>query len=112
MSTPPRTPGPVQRSIYARVADSLAPTTLEVMNESHTHNVPPGSETHFRVRVVSEAFAGVSRVGRHRKLHAILAEELAVGVHALALELHTPEEWARRGAPRQESPPCLGGNGK
>ncbi len=90
---------------------ALSPELLEVENESHTHNVPRGSETHFKVVVVSRAFDGLSRVERHRLVNAALAGLLRSGVHALAITSRTPAEWATAsGAQVPESPPCLGGS--
>ena len=100
----------VQSSIEEKVDAALAPSHLEVLNESGSHNVPPGSESHFRIVVVSEAFAGERLVARHRRVNGVLADELAGPVHALALHTYTPEEWqARADAP--DSPPCRGGDG-
>lgn len=100
----------IQASIERKVGEGLEPSHLEVVNESGNHNVPPGSESHFRVVVVSEQFLGERAVARHRRVNALLAEELAGAVHALALHTYTPEEWqARTGAP--ESPACRGGDG-
>ena len=82
---------------------------LEVTNESDQHNVPKGSETHFKVLIVSEAFDSVSRVDRHRKVHAILEDELLCGVHALSLRTLTPAEWTVSGGVGFESPLCAGG---
>ena len=80
------------------VLDSaLHPALLEVVNESGQHNVPPGSETHFKVTLVAEAFAGLSRIQRHRRVNRLLADLLAGPVHALALHAYTPAEWAARG---------------
>lgn len=90
---------------------ALSPALLRVDNESHMHSVPKGSETHFKVVVVSAAFAGLSRVDRHRRVNALLAEELATGLHALTVTARTPEEWATaEGANELVSPPCLGGS--
>ena len=66
----------LQQRIEAKISDGMAPTHLAVVNESGMHNVPPGSETHFRVLVVSAAFEGTSRLVRHRRLHSLLADEL------------------------------------
>lgn len=57
----------------------------------------PGGQTHYSVTVVAEAFAGQGRLARSRAVHALLAEEFAAGLHALALTLRTPEEAARDG---------------
>lgn len=101
-------------SMQQRIIDALAAgfpgARLEVVNESSGHNVPAGSETHFKVTLVSAAFAGQSLVRRHQAVYALLREPLASGVHALALHTYTDEEWAARdGAPA--SPACRGGGG-
>lgn len=98
----------IERRIRELLDSALQPALLEVVNESGQHNVPAGSETHFKVTLVAEAFAGLPRIGRHRRVNQLLAELLAGPVHALALHAYTPAEWAARGeAPA--SPPCLGG---
>jgi BolA protein len=102
----------IQESIESKLASEFSPAHLEVANESGNHSVAPGSETHFRVVVVSEQFADDSRIARHRKVHALLAEELAGGVHALAIQAHTPAEWTARGGSVRPSPDCRGGAGK
>jgi acid stress-induced BolA-like protein IbaG/YrbA len=56
----------VQRNIETKIRSSLAPSHLEVIDESHMHSVPPGSESHFRVVVVSERFEDLPLVQRHR----------------------------------------------
>lgn len=84
--------------IRAKLEAGLAPASLDILDESAKHaghaGARPEGETHFRVRVVSAAFAGMGRVERQRKVYALLAEELAERVHALALETRTPEETA------------------
>jgi len=99
----------VERTIEDKLRAALSPGHLEVINESHMHNVPPGSESHFKVVVVSPAFEGLGRVARHRKINAVLADELKGAVHALSMETHTAPEWDARGATVMESPPCHGG---
>ena len=98
-----------RHAIHQTLTAKLAPAHLEVHNESAMHNVPPGSETHFKVVAVSEMFAGRSRVARHRLVYDLLAAQLAGGVHALAVSALTPEEWRRGGGEARRSPPCLGG---
>ncbi|WP_226705036.1 BolA family protein [Microbulbifer elongatus] len=93
--------------IQQKLTGAFDPAHIEVDCESHMHNVPAGSEMHFRVVLVSEAFAGVRKVQRHQKVYAALADEMAGPIHALALHLYTAEEWAGQ-AP--ESPQCLGGD--
>jgi len=102
--------GPLQAAVERKLADALAPLHLAVENQSGMHSVPPGSETHFKVVVVSPAFAGEGLVARHRRIHALLADELRAGVHALSIEALTPEQWQTRGGAVLASPPCLGGS--
>jgi BolA protein len=99
----------VQEHIESKLAASLSPAHLEVVNESHMHSVPPGSESHFRVVVVADAFEGLPLVGRHRRVNEILAEELRERIHALSLQTLTQTEWASRGGETLASPPCQGG---
>ena len=69
------------------------PVHLEVVNESQKHNVPSGSESHFKITIVSGLFEGKSPVARHRMVNKVLAEELANQIHALSLKLLTPAFW-------------------
>lgn len=89
----------VRSRIEATLAEALRPERLEVVDESHLHaghaGARPEGETHFRVRIVSGAFSGVSRVDRHRQVNALLASELAGPVHALAIDARAPEEPGR-----------------
>lgn len=99
----------VAQTIEKKLTEGLSPTYLDVVNESHQHNVPPGSESHFKVVIVSDAFVGASKVKRHQQVYGLLAQELKTGVHALALHTYHPQEWSERTA-APESPPCLGGS--
>jgi BolA family transcriptional regulator, general stress-responsive regulator len=82
--------------IHAKITAALQPTRLAIHDESSRHaghaGARPEGETHFRVEIVSTAFAGESRIARQRRVYAVLAEELAGPVHALALTTRTPEE--------------------
>lgn len=82
--------------ITKKLEEALAPQRLTVIDESHQHHGHggwrEGGETHFRVDIVSEAFAGKSRVERHRMVNTILAQELAERVHALAIAAKAPGE--------------------
>lgn len=95
------TAGPLQQAMEEKLGATFTPERMEVINESHLHAGHQGGamdgtgETHFRVRLVSTAFAGKSRVDRHRAINEVLAAELAGGVHALALELAAPGEPVR-----------------
>ena len=99
----------VQESIERKITTQLNPVHLEVLNESNMHNVPEGSESHFKVTVVSDAFEGKKLIARHRILNDVLADELAGPVHALSLHTMTSNEWSERGGEVPESPPCRGG---
>ena len=78
--------------------NALSPLSLIIEDESAKHaghaGAREGGETHFRIRIVSESFAGLSRVERQRKVYAAVAEELAERVHALSLVTLTPDEAA------------------
>ena len=99
----------VQDVIKQKLVDAIPLAGLEVMNESHMHNVPPGSESHFKVVIISEEFEGERLVKRHQRVNAVLADELAGPVHALAMQTLTPEEWTAKGGQTMPSPECLGG---
>ena len=99
----------IQEGIEATLNQAFDAEFLLVENESHMHSVPKNSETHFKVTLASECFNGLRKVARHQKIYALLQEELAGPVHALALHLYSPDEWAQRDATPQ-SPNCLGGS--
>jgi BolA protein len=84
--------------ITAKLREAFAPMSLRVEDESDRHaghaGHRPGGETHFRLYIVSEAFRGKSRLERHRMINAVLASELAAGVHALAIHAAAPDEGA------------------
>ena len=86
----------VEASIREKLVQALQPTRLDVVNESHLHaghRTSPGTgDSHFRVLVVSAAFAGKSRIDRHRMVNDTLAAELKDKVHALAIKAHAPGE--------------------
>lgn len=102
----------VQQTIETRLAERFALDHLEVVNESGGHNVPAGSETHFKVVLVSDDFAGVRLLGRHRLVNDALRAELTGPVHALAIHTYTGEEWRQRFGEAPLSPPCLGGKAR
>jgi BolA family transcriptional regulator, general stress-responsive regulator len=81
--------------IDAKLRAAFAPDVLDVVDESHKHHGHggwrEGGETHFRVRIVSTAFSGMSRLARHRAVNEALAAELAERVHALAIEADAPD---------------------
>jgi BolA protein len=84
----------VGQRISAKLRQSFSPAALEVIDESHQHAGHSGAradgESHFRVRIVAEAFRGKSRVDQHRMVNAALADELKDRVHALAIQASAP----------------------
>ena len=88
--------GTLRDWMEARLREQLAPTRLDVIDESHLHEGHsghrPGGETHFRVYIVSPAFQGKSRIERHRMINTTLSAELAGSVHALAINAQAPGE--------------------
>jgi BolA protein len=91
---------PIARAIEAKLRQALAPIHLAVIDESGLHaghaGARAGGESHFRVELESAAFAGLSRVERQRRVHALLAAELAGPIHALSLKLTAPGEASPR----------------
>ena len=96
----------VQRAIQEKLTSRFQPSHLEVINESGNHRVPPGSESHFKVVLVSSAFDGKPTLARHRMVNQTLAEELEGPVHALSLRVFTPSQWQATGGAVAPSPPC------
>jgi BolA family transcriptional regulator, general stress-responsive regulator len=82
--------------IRAKLTLALKPTRLEIHDDSHRHEghagSRPGGESHFRLEIVSPAFAGKTKLDRQRRVYDLLAEELRGTVHALQLSTLTPEE--------------------
>ena len=99
----------VQQSIESKLTNQLSPVFCEIDNESHQHNVPPNSETHFKVTIVSRAFEGKTLVARHQMIYRLLSEEMAGTVHALALHTYTESEWKQSAGSAPKSPDCRGG---
>ena len=100
--------------MYAQIEQKLLtafePVHLEVIDESHQHSVPDGAQTHFRVVLVSPAFAGLNRIQRHRRVYQVLAEELEGLIKALSVLAFEPSEWGGKEHSLPLSPPCLGGS--
>ena len=90
---------PMAEKLRHKFQAAFKPLELVIEDESAHHvghsGAPEGGQSHFRVRIVSAAFAGLSRLERHRKVYAVASDEIAVGLHALALTTLTPEEAGR-----------------
>jgi BolA family transcriptional regulator, general stress-responsive regulator len=91
---------PRAERIRAALAAAFAPAEVTVSDDSDRHighaGARPEGETHYTVRVVSPAFAGLTRIDRSRRAHAALEAEFGTGLHALSLRLLTPDEAAPR----------------
>lgn len=102
----------IQQQMQTKLTDALEPRYLDIVNESHKHNVAPGSESHFKVTMVSDQFGGKNKVARHRMVNKVLATELAESIHALSLQLLTAEEWEAQGGKNTHlTPPCASKKG-
>ncbi len=99
----------IQEVIETKLRDTFQPEHLQVINESYMHNVAPGSESHFKVIVVTPAFEGQRLIMRHRQVNQALSEELSNHIHALAIHTYTPKEWDDLQKQAPDSPMCLGG---
>ncbi|MRI34590.1 BolA family transcriptional regulator [Endozoicomonas sp. OPT23] len=99
----------MQEKVSDKLTSEFSPLFIQVENESHMHNVPPNSETHFKVVLVSEAFQAKLPVKRHQMVYKLLSEEMQAGIHALALHTYTPTEWEQRQNNSPDSPNCMGG---
>ncbi len=98
----------VEAAIRSKLEAALQLEYITIENESDQHSGPAGRESHFKLTLVSEDFAGLLPVKRHQKIYALLVEEMAGPVHALALHLYSPKEWQAKGEQRPNSPDCLG----
>ena len=94
----------IQQTIEQKLAAAFAPEFLLVENESHMHS-GPATDSPFKVTLAADSFQAKRKVARHQAVYALLQAELAGPVHALALHLYSPDEWAARDE-IPESPLC------
>ena len=90
---------PEPEAIRARLLAALPDALLDLVDESHLHAGHAGAQGgagHFRVRVVSTAFAGLRTVARHRLVYDAVRDWMPERIHALAIEARTPDEAARQ----------------
>lgn len=102
----------LQQYIEQQLTDVFDPVSLQLVNASDGHNVPPGSETHFNLVIASEQFVGLSCVQRQQRVYQVLDEAFSRGLHALSMSTLTPAEWQQECQQQPltpQSPPCLGG---
>lgn len=98
----------IQQTIIEKLTNEFSPLFLNVENDSHLHSSGRGAESHFKVTIVSDKFAPLRAVARHQSIYRCLADELANGVHALALHTYTANEWQETGKVIPKSTNCLG----
>jgi BolA protein len=97
MAVPADEPPDRLARITARLREQFDPSQLDVVDESHLHAGHAGARSgagHFRVSIVSQRFAGKSRIARQRLVYAALSEEMGSEIHALSLSTHAPGEEA------------------
>lgn len=99
----------LQEQIETKLHNAFSPIYLQVINESYMHNVPAGSESHFKVVVVSDDFDGERLISRHRKVNQVLVSELQENIHALSIHTYTQSEWKIESGLVPDSPNCMGG---
>ena len=106
--------GPIQRQIIELLQTHFKPHHLDVINESHLHSRHAGGESHFKVLIVSDAFQGVSRLDRQRRVNSVVQHFLNGSVHALTQRALSPEEWAAQNQQDAgfQSPECVTRNTK
>jgi BolA protein len=98
----------IQSQIDMSINDEVDVYHMTLENESYMHNVPEGSESHFKLVLVSNAFEGKRLVQRHQLIYGIL-QTVMTKIHALAMHLYTVEEWEERHLLAPSSPKCHGG---
>nr|SVE73959.1 EOG090X0K4K [Daphnia atkinsoni] len=109
---PVKNSNPMELLIRDKLMRQFLPVHLDIMNESYMHNVPKGSETHFKVVVVSNKFENTSLLQRHRLINETLQDELKNGVHALSIIAKTLSQWEDSSKVTEKSPACKGGFGR
>ncbi len=100
----------IEANIETKLIEAFSPSRLRIDNDSKRH-AGPATDSHFRLVIVSDAFEGVNRVQRQRKVYSCLSEELAGPVHALQLKCLTTTEYDNaEGEVTLKAPPCGGGH--
>ncbi len=99
----------VQAIIEHKLSQGLNIVRLDIENESHMHS-GPATESHFKLVLVSDDFAGKRLVQRHQLIFGLLKDEMSNPIHALSMHLYTPQEWQARQQQAPTSPECLGGS--
>lgn len=98
----------IKSSIEKKLIEKLKPIFLNIENESHLHNVPKQSETHFRIEIVSNDFENKSLLARHKIINEIISEEIS-RIRAFSVYTMTSIEWEKKKSQLEKSPNCAGG---
>ncbi|MDB4837061.1 BolA/IbaG family iron-sulfur metabolism protein [Marinomonas sp.] len=98
----------IQTAIESIIKQKFDAQYLSLENESYMHNVPEGSESHFKLVLVCDAFHGKRLVQRHQSIYGALSD-IMDKIHALALHLYSPQEWEQNHSSAPSSPKCHGG---
>ncbi len=94
--------------INAALVAAFSPMVCDVQDESHLHS--RGTQTHYKVVLVSDSFLNVSRVKRHQLVYAALGD-IMKQIHALSIYAYSVEEWLESESEKShESPLCHGGS--
>lgn len=101
----------IKSLIESKLTEKLTPIFLKVENESNLHSVPKGSESHFRIEIVSNLFIEKGLLLRHRLINEIISEEISK-IRACSLHAMTPTEWEKKNRKTESSPTCAGGSKK
>jgi BolA protein len=95
--------------VEEKLRTDISVSELQIVNESHMHS-GPAADSHFKLVLVSDDFAGKRLVQRHQMIYKILAQELQTPIHALSMHLYTQEEWSKKNGVVMPSPACKGGS--
>ncbi|WP_133127972.1 BolA family protein [Legionella nagasakiensis] len=98
-----------KQRIHEVLLAGLSPDVLAIEDESRRHHVPVDGESHFKIIAVSQRFASLKRIDRHRLVNSLITQEFSMGLHALSLHLFTPEEWQKNASDVRSSPACRDG---
>lgn len=101
----------MQSIIEQKLNQNFELSHLTIENESHMHS-GPATDSHFKLTLVSDDFNGKRPVARHQMVYAVLADELAGAIHALAVHPYTSDEWQQRNGQVPQSAPCKGSSVK
>jgi len=96
---------PIERAIEALIRGKVHPHYLQINNDSNQHRGPRDAESHFSAVIVSDTFAGLSRVERQRRVFGALGDVMS-NIHALSLTTLTVDEWSSQGQHKLELPRC------